>query len=104
MTALIDRLEAAGHVARREDPGDGRRQIVVARHEPLAVAAGHFAELVADCDRVIDALRPVQRACLEEVLAAFAALHEQHADRAALALQAKRAADASPVTVPRRRA
>jgi DNA-binding MarR family transcriptional regulator len=27
-TALVDRLEAAGHVARRPDPGDRRRKVV----------------------------------------------------------------------------
>ena len=40
-TALVDRLEAAGHVGRTRDPRD-RRRVTVTMHEPARQMAGEF--------------------------------------------------------------
>jgi DNA-binding MarR family transcriptional regulator len=44
-TALVDRLEAAGHVRRTRDPHDRRRVTVTMRRPALALATQYFVPL-----------------------------------------------------------
>ncbi len=76
-TALVDRLEAAGHVERQRDPGDRRRITVVPTphaHEEAGAAVG---PLLAGLQAAAAALQPAERAVvlryLEEVTAALRA-------------------------------
>ncbi len=65
-TALLDRLEAVGHVVRRPDPRDRRRVTVELQPEAQALAAAFFGPLGDAYERVMDAydddeLRVVER-------------------------------------------
>lgn len=66
-TALLDRLEHAGHVVRRPDPGDRRRSVLEMQPAATAVAAAFFGPLGAAFGRVVERYSPEQL----EVVAAF---------------------------------
>jgi DNA-binding MarR family transcriptional regulator len=76
-TALVDRLEAAGHVARVRDPGDRRRITVVptqhAREEAGAAVGPLLEGLHAAAARLEAGDRAVVVGYLEEVAAALRA-------------------------------
>jgi DNA-binding MarR family transcriptional regulator len=52
VTALLDRLEKAGYIARRADPSDRRRVLVV----PKAVRIAHIGKLFAPLEKHSEAL------------------------------------------------
>lgn len=53
-TALIDRLEGAGHLVRRPDPGDRRRTVLDMQPQALEVASAFFEPLSVALDEVMD--------------------------------------------------
>ncbi|MDA0179785.1 MarR family transcriptional regulator [Solirubrobacter phytolaccae] len=75
-TILIDRLERAGLVERRRDPGDRRRVTVVAVPEALAENLALWAPAIAAIDEVSRSLdadqQQVVQGYLEAVIAALA--------------------------------
>ncbi|WP_299560948.1 MarR family transcriptional regulator [uncultured Mycolicibacterium sp.] len=54
VTAMIDRLEAAGYVRRRRDPADRRRVLVELEESATARIAPLFAEFGASVDEYLD--------------------------------------------------
>jgi len=74
-TALVDRLEAAGHVARVRDPQDRRRVAVVPTEHARQEAYTALAPLIAALDDAVQRLSPEERgvvaAHLERVAAAM---------------------------------
>ncbi|MDO9409960.1 MarR family transcriptional regulator [Patulibacter sp.] len=66
-TALLDRLERAGHVARRPDPDDRRRSVIEMQPAASALAGEFFGPLGAAFGRAIERYTPEQL----EVVAAF---------------------------------
>ena len=48
VTALIDRLERAGHVRRERDPGDRRRVLLVVEEHAVALGWSFFGPLITE--------------------------------------------------------
>jgi DNA-binding MarR family transcriptional regulator len=67
-TALVDRLEAAGHVRRHPHPTDRRRQVVVPTDEARRGAVGVLAPLFADLDALAAELAPEEAAVVQRYL------------------------------------
>lgn len=67
-TALVDRLEAAGHVRRHPHPTDRRRQVVVPTDGARRSAVGVLAPLLADLDALAAELSPDEAAAVERYL------------------------------------
>ncbi len=67
-TALVDRLEAAGHVRRHPHPTDRRRQVVVVTDGARRGAVGVLAPLLADLDALAAQLSPDEAAAVERYL------------------------------------
>lgn len=67
-TALVDRLEAAGHVERHPHPSDRRRQVVVPTDAARRSAIGVLAPLLADVDALAAELDPDEAAVVERYL------------------------------------
>jgi DNA-binding MarR family transcriptional regulator len=84
-TALVHRLERAGHLAREAHPDDGRSTLLrlTARMETQATEA--FAPLVAELDRLAGELSEHDRAVVDAFLSRVADAAERHADAAARA-------------------
>jgi DNA-binding MarR family transcriptional regulator len=85
-TALVHRLERAGHVARESHPRDGRSTLLrlTARSETRASEA--FAPLVAELDRLAADLPDADRAAVGTFLARVAEAAERHAEAASRAV------------------
>ena len=66
-TALLDRLEQAGHVVRRPDPADRRRSVLEMQPGANALAAAFFGPLGEAFGRAIERYTPEQL----EVVASF---------------------------------
>lgn len=84
-TALVDRLEAAGHVERRRHPSD-RRRVVVARTERADEAGEEvFAPLAAGMEEAAADLTNEERAVvaryLDRVTAAINSFNGSHGAR-----------------------
>jgi DNA-binding MarR family transcriptional regulator len=97
-TALVQRLERAGHVIRESHPDDGRSTLLrlTARSEARATEA--FAPLVTELDRLAADLPDSDRAAVETFLRHVADAAERHAEDAARAVDARtRAAIGEPV-------
>lgn len=60
-TALVDRLEAAGHVERRRHPKDRRRQVIVPTDHATREAFGALAPLLRAMQSASQELTPAQR-------------------------------------------
>jgi DNA-binding MarR family transcriptional regulator len=75
VTALVDRLERAGHVARVADPGDRRRRAVALTPAARAAADPLYARLGAEIGTAFAALdapaRDAAREALETLARAF---------------------------------
>jgi DNA-binding MarR family transcriptional regulator len=84
-TALVQRLERAGHVAREPHPGDGRSTLLrlTPRSEERATEA--FAPLVAELDRLAGELSERERTIVGGFLGRVADAAERHAEAAARA-------------------
>ncbi|NUR86489.1 MAG: MarR family transcriptional regulator [Nonomuraea sp.] len=68
-SALLDRLEQAGHVERRRAAGDRRRVEVVIREQATELTGAFFAPLVRRFTAVIDAFGPEEREVVGRFLA-----------------------------------
>ena len=76
MTNRLDRLEAAGLIARRRNPDDGRGQVVALTDKGLALIDRAVAAHVANQHRLIAGLAPETRDQLDAALRAWLALLE----------------------------
>ena len=74
MTNRLDRLEAAGLIARRRNPDDGRGQVVALTDKGLALIDRAVAAHVANQHRLIAGLPPETRDQLDAGLRAWLAL------------------------------
>jgi DNA-binding MarR family transcriptional regulator len=68
-TALLGRLERAGHVERRRAAGDRRKVEVVIREQAVELAGTFFAPLVRRLTAAIEAFRPEEREVIGRFLA-----------------------------------
>ena len=68
VTALVDRLERAGHVERRPHPTDRRRLAVVPTPQAEAAAYAAIGEMIEDMAEVGARLTPVERAVVARYL------------------------------------
>lgn len=80
-TALVDRLERAGHVVRRPDPADRRRTVLEMQPRADEVAAAFFGPLGKAYGAVMDRFSPAEllvvQAFLEGVTEATVRTREQ---------------------------
>ena len=67
-TALVDRLEAAGHVERRPHPTDRRRLVVEPTQHAVEEVLGVIRPLVASLDAVAEELTPDERRAVARYL------------------------------------
>lgn len=67
-TALVDRLEAAGHVERRPHPTDRRRLVVEPTRHAVEEVLGVIRPLVASLDAVAEELTPDERRAVARYL------------------------------------
>src|SRR5215217_3774472 len=93
ITALVQRLESAGHVVRRRHPTDGRSVLVALSDELVERAEEAYGPLVDDLEQT-DGERQVVRRFLDRA----AALSEDHARRALSA--SERGAPVVPAPAP----
>lgn len=68
MTNRLDRLEAAGHIARRADPSDRRSSLVVLTAQGLAAVDAAVADHVDNEARMLRALSATERTALDRML------------------------------------
>ena len=84
-TALVDRLEAAGHVERRRHPSDRRRLVVVPTSQSDDVGEEAFAPLAAGLEEAAVDLTDKERAAvaryLDRVIEAMNSFNESHGAR-----------------------
>jgi DNA-binding MarR family transcriptional regulator len=100
VTALVQRLEGAGHVVRKPHPTDGRSVLVELAPALVARAGRAFGPLVGDLERVSGELSDAEREVVRRFLARAAALSEAHAERARAELDARAGASATAAPVP----
>jgi DNA-binding MarR family transcriptional regulator len=97
-TALVQRLERAGHVSREAHPHDGRSTLLRLTPGSEARATEAFAPLVAELDRLAAELPDGDRTVVGTFLGRVAEAAERHAEDAARAVDARaRAAIGEPV-------
>ena len=84
-TALVDRLEAAGHVERRRHPSDRRRLVVVPTEQSDDAGEEAFAPLAAGLEEAASDLTAEERAAvaryLDRAMAAINSFNESHKTR-----------------------
>ena len=68
-TALVDRLQAAGHVERRPHPTDRRRLVVEPTPQAVEEVLGVIRPLVANLDEVAEEFAPDERRVVARYLA-----------------------------------
>ena len=68
MTNRLDRLEAAGHIERRADPGDRRSSLVVLTPAGRAVVDAAVTDHVDNERELLSVLSPSERAALDRAL------------------------------------
>jgi DNA-binding MarR family transcriptional regulator len=89
-TALIQRLERAGHLERHPNPDD-RRSVIVALTPAVRDRAGAaLAPYVAELDRLVASLSEDERATVERFLSAVAGAGVRHAEALAATTLAER--------------
>ena len=81
MTNRLDRLEAAGHIARRPDPGDRRSSLVVLTPGGRDLVDAAVTDHVANEAQLLAALDPDRRAALDDALRTLLAPFEDGAAR-----------------------
>ena len=82
ITALVGRLESAGHLVRRRHPTDRRSILVELSPELVARAEREFGPLVEDLERASMELSEEERHVVRRFLDRAVALSEDHAHRA----------------------
>jgi DNA-binding MarR family transcriptional regulator len=79
-TALIRRLETAGHLVRRAHPVDGRTSLLALAPDTVRRAGECYAPLVAALDGAIERLSPEERGVVERLLAEVVAATESRTE------------------------
>jgi DNA-binding MarR family transcriptional regulator len=87
-TALIHRLEAAGHLSRHPHPADRRSMLLTASPSIVTQAEELYAPLVKAMDEVSERLTEEERVVVGRYLSEIAAVSEQHAERLQAAVRA----------------
>jgi DNA-binding MarR family transcriptional regulator len=82
VSALVQRLEDAGHVVREPHPTDGRSNVVRLSPQLVARASQVFDPLVSDLERLSGELDDAQLRTIETFLTRVVEVRERHADRA----------------------
>jgi DNA-binding MarR family transcriptional regulator len=96
ITALVQRLEAGGHLVRRPHPTDGRSVLLALSPELLQRAERAFGPLVRDLDEASRELGEGERIIVRRFLDRVVALSEAHAQRARETAAARTHAAAAP--------
>jgi DNA-binding MarR family transcriptional regulator len=78
-TALIQRLELAGHVTRERHPRDKRSSILTPSPAVVARASELYAPLIAELNALVAELSEAERAAVARYLAKVAEASERHA-------------------------
>ncbi|WP_212744355.1 MarR family transcriptional regulator [Rhodococcus sp. Q] len=68
VTALIDRMERAGHVARRRDDADRRRVLLEVTPAAMELGWSFFGPLIASATGTVDSYTPAELAVVERFL------------------------------------
>ncbi|MGH2944884.1 MAG: MarR family winged helix-turn-helix transcriptional regulator [Solirubrobacteraceae bacterium] len=79
-TALVHRLEEAGHVTRRPHPRDRRSIILTPSASVLERAGSVYAPLVQEMDAVSARFSPGEREVIGRYMAEIAGVSERHAE------------------------
>lgn len=79
-THIVDRLERAGHIARRPHASDRRKILVVAEPTSVARAFDHLTPLLSGVEALVTALDDDERATVDRFLADVVALYTASAD------------------------
>jgi len=82
VSALVQRLEDAGHVTRAPNPSDGRSNIVRLAPGLIERASAAFAPLIEDLDRLSSDLDEAQLLLVRRFLSHVVDVSERHAERA----------------------
>jgi DNA-binding MarR family transcriptional regulator len=98
-TALVQRLERAGHVAREAHPGDRRSTLLRLTPQAEQEAIEAFAPLVAELDRLAGELAGSERELVGRFLSSVADAAERHAEDTVRAVE-QRATAAMGEPVP----
>jgi DNA-binding MarR family transcriptional regulator len=96
VTALVQRLERAGHVRRHPHPRDRRSSLLSLQSDTLERASALYAPLVADLDAAVDRLDEAEIAIVIRFLERAAELTEQHAAALASRVDTERARPVAP--------
>jgi DNA-binding MarR family transcriptional regulator len=78
VTALLDRLERAGHVRRVRDPGDRRRVVLEMSDSAMAAGAAFFGGLQRDLVAAMDAYTDEELAVVGRFLAEMTDVVRRH--------------------------
>jgi DNA-binding MarR family transcriptional regulator len=95
VSALVQRLEDAGHVVREPHPTDGRSTMVRLSSRLVEHASGVLSPLVTDIDRLGDALDEEQLRIVTTFLTGVVEISEEHAERAHAAVNGRAPRDAA---------
>ena len=96
VTALVQRLERAGHIRRHPHPRDKRSALLSLEPRTLERASAVYAPLVADLDATVDRLDEAELGVVIRFLERAAELTEQHAAALASRVDAERARPVAP--------
>lgn len=97
VTAVVGRLERAGHLRRHAHPRDGRSTLLSLAPETVERAAACYAPVVAELDALVDGLTDAERAIVLRFLERTAEISEHHAEALTSRAQAARE---RPVAAP----
>ncbi len=78
MTGRLDRLEAAGHIARRLDPDDRRSMLVEMTDSGIATIDAAVTDHTVNEERLLAPLTANERAALDRTLRKLTAAHAIH--------------------------
>jgi DNA-binding MarR family transcriptional regulator len=96
VTALVQRLDRAGHIRRHPHPRDRRSSLLSLEPATLEKAAALYAPLVADLDAMVERLTDAERVIVIRFLERAAELTERHAEALAARASAERARPVAP--------
>lgn len=97
VSALVQRLEGAGHVVRTPHPTDGRSNVVRLSAAFVERARRVLGPLATELDELSDELDDEQRRVIQAFLARVVEVSERHADRLHAKLHGGRKAGSTPV-------
>ncbi len=78
VTALVDRLERAGHVRRASDPDDRRRVVLEMSESTMAAGAAFFGGLQRDVVQALGTYTDEELAVIRRFLTEMTAVVQQH--------------------------